>query len=568
RSAVLARLCPPLNLFGTTDDAVASGREALALAEELGDPRLIGSALDGLSWALAVPAHTPERVDVIERLIQVAKQLGDEWLEVNAHLQRAQILLEMGRADALTEEIARYDLHAPGPHEDFFVWWGSALRASRAFMLGRFDDVELELAALRDVGDRGGSMTYGVTAWLDAALGWALGDADRIAAAATDIVSFVPIPAFRQGIEVFVATAAGDRTRAQEAFASVAANDFTGIPVNYIWCSVLAGMAWCAPFAATGEATEKLYALLEPYPRRVPLMPPIGFVTTSHWLGVLAAKLGRVDTARAHFEEALTLHTTLGARPWLACTLSEYGVMLLEHGDEDERVRAIDMLHDALAVADGLGMAPVASRARAALGPHATAPAGPAREYAPGNTFRPEGEWWTVSFRGRISRLNGTKGLAYLRTLLAAPGREVHVLQLVGADDAMTSAGPGDALLDDKARVAYRERIADLRADIDDAEAFSDTERAARARAELDTITEQLASATGLGGRDRRSASATERARVNVTRAIKAALMRIQAVDPALAEHLTVLVRTGTFCSYATDPSDPVLWTTLESGPD
>jgi hypothetical protein len=63
-----------------------------------------------------------------------------------------------------------------------------------------------------------------------------------------------------------------------------------------------------------------------------------------------------------------------------------------------------------------------------------------------------------------------------------------------------------------------------------------------------------------LGGRDRRAASASERARINVTRAIKIALERIAEHNPALATLLTNSIRTGTFCSYTPDARLPASW--------
>jgi hypothetical protein len=70
----------------------------------------------------------------------------------------------------------------------------------------------------------------------------------------------------------------------------------------------------------------------------------------------------------------------------------------------------------------------------------------------------------------------------------------------------------------------------------------------------------ELSRAIGLGGRDRRAASASERARINVTRAIKVALERIAEHNPALATLLTSSIRTGTFCSYTPDSRLPASW--------
>ena len=165
-----------------------------------------------------------------------------------------------------------------------------------------------------------------------------------------------------------------------------------------------------------------------------------------------------------------------------------------------------------------------------------------------------------------------SKGLGYLAVLLARPGQEVHALDLASEGGNGTAAGSaedglrvetGDGAgptLDREAKAAYRERVNELRANVAEAEDWNDPERAARATAELEAITEQLASATGLGGRDRKAASSAERARISVTRAIKAALDRIEAESPALGGHLRTTVHTGTFCSYTPDPRAPITW--------
>ena len=44
--------------------------------------------------------------------------------------------------------------------------------------------------------------------------------------------------------------------------------------------------------------------------------------------------------------------------------------------------------------------------------------------------FRQEGEFWTLAFEGETVRLKDSKGMAFLATLLANPGREHHVLDL------------------------------------------------------------------------------------------------------------------------------------------
>jgi non-specific serine/threonine protein kinase len=64
-----------------------------------------------------------------------------------------------------------------------------------------------------------------------------------------------------------------------------------------------------------------------------------------------------------------------------------------------------------------------------------------------------------------------------------------------------------------------------------------------------------LARSTGLGGRDRLAASAAERARISVTKALKASIRRIEGESPTLGKHLKASVRTGVYCCYAPEDS-------------
>jgi predicted ATPase/tetratricopeptide (TPR) repeat protein len=169
--------------------------------------------------------------------------------------------------------------------------------------------------------------------------------------------------------------------------------------------------------------------------------------------------------------------------------------------------------------------------------------------------FRHVGEMWEVGLGGEFTHVRATKGIADIAALLASPGREVHCLELVGGG--VDEAGTGE-VLDATARRAYEQRVRDLQAALDEAEAANDHGRAERARVELDAVVDQLTAALGLGGRSRTGAGAAERARTTVTQRVRTAIRRLGDVDPRLGRHLEASIRTGTFCSYA--PEDPVRW--------
>jgi tetratricopeptide (TPR) repeat protein len=200
------------------------------------------------------------------------------------------------------------------------------------------------------------------------------------------------------------------------------------------------------------------------------------------------------------------------------------------------------------------------------------APSGAGARVGQGSVFRREGDFWSIVFEERTVRLRDLKGLHYLARLLAAPGREFHVLDLVSGErvepgNASSAAEPGvfrggDAgeLLDAKAKQAYRRRLAEIEEDLEEARAMGDSERAAQADAEREFLVRELARAVGLGGRDRRAASVSERARASVTRAVRQAMARIREHNSRLGEHLDRAIRTGTYCAYLPDSRLPVDW--------
>jgi hypothetical protein len=191
--------------------------------------------------------------------------------------------------------------------------------------------------------------------------------------------------------------------------------------------------------------------------------------------------------------------------------------------------------------------------------------------------FRREGEFWTIASWGEIFRLRDVRGLAYIAYLLGHPGEEIHVLSLASkvnnalaeptieeqaAQSDLSVGRMGDAgeMLDVQAKAAYKRRTTELREQLEEARERNQSEVVGRLEDEIEAIGRELSRAVGLGGRDRRAASASERARINVTRAIKIAVERIAEHNPELATLLTSSIRTGTFCGYTPDSRLPSSW--------
>ncbi|KOU24847.1 transcriptional regulator [Streptomyces sp. WM6372] len=183
------------------------------------------------------------------------------------------------------------------------------------------------------------------------------------------------------------------------------------------------------------------------------------------------------------------------------------------------------------------------------------------------DTFVREGEYWKVVFDDRRVTVRDSKGMHHLARLLAAPGREIHVLDLTAADTAdpvaaagLARAGDAGPLLDDRAKQMYRRRLAEIEDDMEEARADNDIARREQAAFERGFLIDELARAVGLGGRDRHAGAASERARAAVTQAVRKAIGRLREASPALGDHLDRTIRTGTYCVYVPDPRASSPW--------
>ena len=196
--------------------------------------------------------------------------------------------------------------------------------------------------------------------------------------------------------------------------------------------------------------------------------------------------------------------------------------------------------------------------------------------------FLRQGDYWKIRHQGQTTFLKSMRGLHCLACLLRSPGREFHVSELLvrllempavaasaigsggqpeSGDRGITSGlNGGIPILDAQAKAEFKRRLNELRQELEEAEQFNDSSRAAELQEELNVIGQTLAAAIGLGGRDRKASSEAERARCAVTKRIKQAVKKIGDTMPALGNHLNATIKTGYFCSYNPHPDHTVRW--------
>jgi tetratricopeptide (TPR) repeat protein len=548
--------------------ADALSRQAVELARTLDDRKTLSYALVGRYWAIWGPANTSERLELAREVSEIAAEAGDGERLIDAHLMLWLSLTELADMTAARRESAEIRRLVAGLRQAGHVWLGIAPTAVSALMEGDFEAAEVlieEETRTQFTLARDDVSAARFHRFLLRREQGRLAEEEADVRASCDDFPWYPV--HRSALACLLADL-GREDEARAVLEELARDEFSALYPDNEWLLGTSLAAEAAFLLRDRAAAGTLYAQLTPYAGRHAIGHAEGSIgALDRYLGLLAATLGRLDDAARHLEDAVHVNERMGSRPWTAHSRHDLAEVLRARDAPGDRVRATELDELALAAARSLGMAMLEARIVGAL---PDADAGATSSAADG-TFRRDGEFWTIAFGGTTVRMKHSKGLDYLSRLLDLPGGEVHALDLArgGGDGAgvgspeelsvMADGGAGPAL-DATAKAAYRDRVEQLRTDLAEAGAWNDTERASRARAELEALTAELAGAVGLAGRDRPTASSAERARISVTRAIRSAMDRLSAESPALGRHLEATVRTGTYCSYTPDPRVPISW--------
>ena len=581
RALLLARL--GVNVYWSRDreHALQLGREAVEIARRIGDIATLVAVFNLRQWMLWGPANLEQRLAIATEMVSLARQAKDWDALFRAHRERVWSLLEMGEIHEVDIEIAAIENLAQsvgslyGDLERF--------RVMRALMRGELDDAEQWLQRLLAIAQQHNdrSLLFSYTGQL----GVLLGERGRGAALSpllSGTSSEMPqLPVVRMAMAVLYART-NRLAQARVEFEYLAVDNFGVIPDDWNWLGTIALLAEVCVKIGDLDRAPILYRLLAPYAGRSATLGygDVYYNCVSHYLAVLSTALGELDRARRQFESALRFNRRMGAGVALAYTQVEYARMLLQCQGSDERRQALELLQIARDTAESIGLKGLLAEVEKA-GEDATAP--PAVEITPATypketaTFRREGDVWTLSWGKDTVHIHHMKGMQAIAHLLGRPERAIHIVELAEILDGngfdsnstrrdarprITSIAAADAgpVLDGEAKQAYRTRLRDLGLELEEAEAMNDSGRGDRISEEIAFLETELVRAVGLGGRDRRAASVSERIRVRVTNAIRSAIARVEENQPAIGHHLKVSIRTGTFCSYSPDPGVAPEW--------
>ena len=359
RARALTRQAEWLHREATYDERRALVDEAVAIAERLDDPAVLGWVLNSATLAMLGPDDALLIPAVAERIIALSGETKDDELAFAGWKLLLQGLFASGRM-AETHDIAatvrRLGDHLRQPeYLRIAIMWDATL----ASLEGRFDD------ARRLVND---ALTVTLT-----------GDHSQVA----EIQLLLRVPRFGlKGTSAAVRTMLDelglDDVRSFRAWFHAEAGELDlarpllqvpdlveGIAEKrwYTFWADVVGLGTAAALLGDVEHARQLRDLITPYRDNCAVLGIAAFLgSAAHHRGVLSGVLGEWDTAATDLEAGLERHQAMGARPWIALSQIELARVLEARAAPGDAERAAELTAAAVEVADELDLASVRTR--------------------------------------------------------------------------------------------------------------------------------------------------------------------------------------------------------------
>jgi tetratricopeptide (TPR) repeat protein len=339
--------------------------QAVATAQESGDPRVLAYVLSNAHWTLWTPENVTERLDMANEIIRLARAAGDHDLEFDGLHWRVSDLMELGLVDDAEREVTTWSQQAQAHRRLYPQWLVAVFRAMRKLEQGELEEGERLALEAMEIGQRGHNQN--ALQLLGVQLATVRREQGRYGELEPGLLTFVDqypaIPAWRCALALMFSES-GRLPEARAEFERLAENRFEPITRDMFWLPAMAIVSQVCVNLGDGARAEELYELLSPFRDRNMML---GTVATS-WgsaartLGALATTAGRFEAAARDYEDALRYNAKFGANVWLAHTQHEYAALLSARGGRGDRSRAGELEALAIGAADRLHLARLIDR--------------------------------------------------------------------------------------------------------------------------------------------------------------------------------------------------------------
>jgi DNA-binding CsgD family transcriptional regulator/tetratricopeptide (TPR) repeat protein len=347
------------------------------MARRFDDPAVLAANLNYMVYVLEGPEHTPQRLTYATEVVPLATAGAARELLNDAHFWRVYCLLELGDIPAMDAAIEVYASIVQELQQPLYLCLAAQFQAMRALLAGRFEDSErLAQEALAMGQSLQSENVAGIFGLQIFTLRREQGRLQELEPAVRYFVQqHTTAAAWRPGLAL-ICSELGRTREARAEFEHLARHDFTDLPRDALWMASMTYLTDVCTFLGDMARATTLYQLLLPYADRAVVIgnAVACYGAMSRYLGALATTMGRWDAAAQHFEDALTMNTRMGARPWLAHTQYAYATMLLARSHSGDDDKATALLDAALSTARALGMGALEQRLAARMGQMAAAP--------------------------------------------------------------------------------------------------------------------------------------------------------------------------------------------------
>jgi DNA-binding NarL/FixJ family response regulator len=363
RARLLGQLASQLAYVPDYERTMQVSAQALEVAGRTGDTDALVFALRSRQLALSGPRGVSERLKLGAQMVDIGSSTRQPSVTLWGRLWRIDALLQLGEMPGVDSEQMELERLVDHLQRPLARWHLKRLEAARAAFRGDFDAALARAEEAWELGRRGGHQAA-LYSWNTSRV---------VVAAATGELRVLEelAPHWRRAIRFPVqklATARnllaiGLEAEARALFDAGVAQ-FATHPMDYQWLPSAVVLADLACRFEARAAAKLVYPRLQPFSSQLAVPgagPPIvidGLVALR--LGMLARLLGKEEAPR-FFEEAITVHDRIGARPFSARSRFEYATYLTGTGHPRE---AHELAKSALLTARELGMRPLGGQAQ------------------------------------------------------------------------------------------------------------------------------------------------------------------------------------------------------------